>query len=590
MPLQNPFWRRVRDPNGGTTLLAPGEAAPVRDTTLDEARARRMAIQELLAQQNNEMRERQQQQGQFDAEMAQRQAEFGAGLEIDQRRQRLAEANSKADALLGGRAAEVDEFTAKQRAALGNREQDFRESQPNQLDLLRAKYQMDQQAAAGGGLSSHNQQMHTLQSTKLFEEQVAGIREEMSNAPLSPEGQRVWGELSGELRSIEAQRDSLRLPQYNQAIAQWIDKAKRSNLSSMIKPPPTANDILSQQYDPQSGVFVQQDSKGNWQARPILSAEDQRREIALKEKELEWKMRTEGGSGDITSPSVNTLADLMKDPKAVEKLQQQARESIMTRRARQAGDSATPPSEEIEPQELFTEMKRIFDREQTIVELMRGTAPPQPDPAYRNWGASLDEPTRVPPEMMDPGVNVPDPPSEDDIVSPSDMLPPEPPAEEPSDVPPPEAVQEFRQRYEASREQDETGMGYLRRVMRTKQLQGDGSQFLSERALKVGEAIGKDPIEYAAENAADAIRKGNERYHWGTMPEMERKYHERLETPVIPFEGEQLEKALKLLPPGAWYFDEKLNLRQVPKIKQTDQERKNLQDALPDIYRYPGSM
>ncbi|MEO1615068.1 MAG: hypothetical protein AAFV88_04410 [Planctomycetota bacterium] len=381
--------------------------------------AERQAVAELIAERDMEQRRLAQQQGQFDSDLRQRQVEFSGGLEIDQRRQRLAEANSEADAILGDRRAETDRLSVLGRNENYRRQNDFRDSQPTDIDVLRERFALEQaERGEAGGLLPHQRGEWLAKSTGLFEDQVAGLRETIANAPLTEEGKRVWGELSGELRSIEQQRDFLRPDQYNQALGQWLDKAQRSRLDSMVQPSPTAGDVIGQQYDPQTGIFVQQDSQGRWQARPLLSAEDQRREIALKEKELEWKMRGGEGGGDTMSSAARAESISGLDKDALGDLRKRASEAIMSRRMASAGDQA--PSEVITPQELFAEMNRMFEEERQLNSLI------QSQMTYSEWSQKQDMPARVPERFMQQaGMGAAQTPmqSEDDIMSPSDVLP-----------------------------------------------------------------------------------------------------------------------------------------------------------------------
>ena len=86
-----------------------------------------------------------------------------------------------------------------------------------------------------------------------IDEQVDGLAGQMFGQNYTPEGQRLAGELSGELRAIQG--ENLRPDQRTEAMQQWMDKAQRSRLQDHVVKPPTPDEI-AQQYawtDPQSG-------------------------------------------------------------------------------------------------------------------------------------------------------------------------------------------------------------------------------------------------------------------------------------------------------------------------------------------------
>jgi len=640
MPTYSPFLDRVYD--GGTRLVRPEDAGQY-TTPMQQYQAaidRRMALTPVIADFTNAANQRKFDQRQNASEMAQRQREFGAELEIAQRGQILKEVEAKAKAILGGRGSEIDLLAAQgrnryydQQSALAERQQAWKEGQPNDLELLMAKHKLDQEGGLQG-LSAHNQQMHQMATTKLFETQIADVRKNMSEAELTPDGQREWAAMSGELRAIEAQRDSLRLPAYNQAIGGWLDKYQKADFGSKTKVPPTPTEIIGSQYDPETGIFLQKNSKGGWEGRPIQSATDLRRELELKEKELDWKIRSEGGSASGgTDIPLDAFSIEELPPKNVETIRQRAIESINDRREQQALADGKQPSKKISPDELFTEMKNLFDDERKLQANIYGGEEELRRRQYQAWSEKQDSPSRVPEYFMGgqggsplppaPGARpappeaggmpeVPNQPRQTNRISPLQQW------SEQQDVPrrvpeelmsgnadvgaeetpeqterlhavPEEVTNEYKKRAESGSENDTNGIGYLRRVLRTNQIGGDGSQFLTSRALQLGQELGQDPIEYAAKNAADAIREKRQRYHWGTMPTMEKQYHELLGTPTIPYEGEELEQALKQLPPGAMYFDKNLNLRQKEKPKGlSKEEKRQTYENLPDKFQYPG--
>ena len=394
--MPSPFLGRVQD--GGSRFVGPGGYVRpnVAMDQYERSKDRRLAISSLLSANNNAMWDRNLARDQFEAEQALKERQFSGGLELDQRRQLLAEAEAEANALLRGRSAEIDELATRGRLDYQNRQMNLAEQAPTDIDLLRERARLESAGIGESGLSSHNKQMHTLQTTKLLEGQVSELRKAMADAPLTADGQRDWGELSGELRSLESQRDTLRPELYNQAMSQLLQKAERMDLRSKVKPPPTRDEIIQSDYDEERGIFIQRKDDGSIEARPLKSAKIEQYEAETARMLAEVKVREAGGSA-ATVRSMEQIGE-----KGLEELQNNAKEAIMLRRqmAAEKSGSVASPSEKIEPRELYTEMRRIFDEKQQLMQMIRGEQPPNP-------GESIP-PTTAVQQPFDAGMPMPE--------------------------------------------------------------------------------------------------------------------------------------------------------------------------------------
>jgi len=133
----------------------------------------------------------------------------------------------------------------------------FRQQAENEQFMARRKFQQqDLEAAIQRDIEQ--------QTTRGAEAQIAEIRGMMSKQKYTPVGQELVGTLMGELRSIEAKRDSTRPKGYNALLNQWLDKADRAGLQNFVAAPPTIDDAMSTNFKDLGngyGVLMQPDGK-----------------------------------------------------------------------------------------------------------------------------------------------------------------------------------------------------------------------------------------------------------------------------------------------------------------------------------------
>ncbi len=103
----------------------------------------------------------------------------------------------------------------------------------------------------------------------------------MAQAQLTPEGQREWADLSGKLRAIRGNRDSLRPQQYRQAMQKWLQDFDEAGIDKYVVPEPKMEDIWNKQ------TFVNPDDGIRYQYNPG--------------KQL-FEPLSSGGAGDMASP------------------------------------------------------------------------------------------------------------------------------------------------------------------------------------------------------------------------------------------------------------------------------------------------
>ena len=194
-----------------------------------------------------------------------------------------------------------------------------------------------------------NKQRWIAGTNQLAEGRVAEMRGMFGQNQFTPEGQKLVGELSGELRAIEAQRDGLRPEAYNELLNQWLDKAEGAGLGSMLAPPPTIGDAMGENFKDLGtgyGVFRQPD--GQMDVRVI----DPR-------KVEEAKARASGGGRPAKGGGILQMEpiDLVSDPDMLMEYRENALEEL-----RKEWEEANPYDMENAPEPTEDQLEsRIFE-------------------------------------------------------------------------------------------------------------------------------------------------------------------------------------------------------------------------------------
>jgi hypothetical protein len=234
------------------------------------------------------------------------------------------------------------------------REKEFAESQRrhnysvakdnrDHADRLQESRQQD-----SGQLTGQYQDLWLRDSASLIDDQASRIQEEMAEANLTPEGKRIWGELSGNLRAIQSQRSGLRPQQYSQAMQQFFDKYQKSNLDAYRTEPPTVSSEMQSRFQDLGtgmGVFMQPDGKFQ-----VLELDPSKTGSA----------KSQGDT--MSSPAAATFSDVMNDEKrfskAYEDAEKSLRESYLQNLPADADPGEGPP--EFTPAQIAVEMERRF--------------------------------------------------------------------------------------------------------------------------------------------------------------------------------------------------------------------------------------
>lgn len=186
---------------------------------------------------------------------------FGQALVLQQQRFAQDNAQRAQDRMFDlGRMRLADQFQFARDQRMIQADRDLlaaRQEAENQQFMQRRKLQQeDMDAAIQRGMVQD--------STRFVEGRVADVRGMLAKQQYTPEGQKIYGDLFGALRSIEAQRDTIRPKEYNALLNKWLDNAERSGLEKFVAAPPTIDEELGGRFKDLGtgyGVFMQPDGK-----------------------------------------------------------------------------------------------------------------------------------------------------------------------------------------------------------------------------------------------------------------------------------------------------------------------------------------
>ncbi len=220
---------------------------------------RRFGQQLAIQQQQNKFTDQQREKDRwFDIQRQQAQNEFQT---LRDRRMNNAENRrmqqnfNNQQALARDRQAAEMEMVRQQNQVTDQRWRDQQAAEQQQWMDRRNTEQMDFQAQAG-------QQRR--------QQDLASLKAGISQADLNTEGKAKASELLGDLKSIEAQRDSLRPDQYNKLVDEWMNRYNESALSNYVKPVPQMELELQNSFkDLGTGMGVFRQPDGKWQVLEI---------------------------------------------------------------------------------------------------------------------------------------------------------------------------------------------------------------------------------------------------------------------------------------------------------------------------------
>lgn len=163
--------------------------------------------------------------------------------------------------------------------------------QQNRQGAINAELYDNQQARMADAMEQQN--VWGTESAQYVEEQVKSIQSAMAKQQrmLTPEGRRLYGDLSGKLRSIQKMRSQMRPGDYSKLLGQWLEEYEASGVQDHIEEPPTPAELYEQSthiIPGTSSAFVVDPAtgKGNIQKIELPPTEA---EIQIKRDEHEAK-------------------------------------------------------------------------------------------------------------------------------------------------------------------------------------------------------------------------------------------------------------------------------------------------------------
>lgn len=211
---------------------------------------------------------------------------------------------------------------------------------------------MDRRKLAQEDLEAAVQRDIVQQTTKQIEGRVSDIRGMMAQQKYTPEGQRIVSELSGALRSIEAQRDGIRPKEYNALMNKWLDNADRAGLENFVAPQPTIDDAMSTNFKDLGngyGVIMQPDGK-----------------MDVREIDPMKAAASKGGGAAAMS-----AADYFADDSKYESAKKRALATMQERHLSQNPDATTSPV--FDAKQIHDEMLREFNEHQGFLQQLGGS-------------------------------------------------------------------------------------------------------------------------------------------------------------------------------------------------------------------------
>jgi len=227
-------------------------------------------------------------------------------------------------------------------------------------DLFKARVEaenkqfMERRELAQQDLDAKIQRDWVQQSTMKTEMQANDVRGMMAQQKYTPQGQKIYGQLSGALRAIEAQRDNLRPAEYSKLLNKWLDDAERAGLDQHIAPPPTVDDRLATGFKDLGtgyGAFMQPD--GTIDVRVIDDA----------------KVAANKASAAGEGPEM-TAADYFANDTKYEAGKKRVIDAMRQKYMDANPDATTAP--EFSADEIHDQMLKEFEQHQQFVQGLRG--------------------------------------------------------------------------------------------------------------------------------------------------------------------------------------------------------------------------
>jgi hypothetical protein len=255
---------------------------------------------------------------------------------------------------------------ASDQARRAQQELDFRQSQPNQIDVLREQFTQSGAKDA------------TLMATELMSQ--------ARQMNLSDEGKKALAGQAARLQAILASRGEMSPQQIQQVVGKWMQNFEQTNFSQYAQPEISAQ----QRFDGSiakapNGQTMVMDARGNWQ--PLDSQ-----------------------SGTTAAVQAATPQDyLMKiasNPDTVEQEFEEARQRLETQYMNDPKNQEATAPPQFTPEQLRDEIVRKYNERQSRMSLLTGQPPGMP-PTGATQPSAMGMPGPQSPATPTPGFTIP---------------------------------------------------------------------------------------------------------------------------------------------------------------------------------------
>lgn len=432
-------------------------------------------------------------------------------LDLDYKRAASDHEQASRRQVLADNALLLDRDIAKDRSRLQNREMAYREGLPNDIDVMKHRFQQE--------------------GVAMLDKEASALFGSMRQMNLDPDGKQIMGELTGAYRALQAKRSRLEPGQYADMLGQIMRAAEQAGLENhQIAEPSPEDQFKSRSFDLGDGRRGY--LKANGDIGVIEPRETAGGEVSMSDGQImppEERMR-------------RLMAGTTKeDVKARQAMREEAIGRILERQPTAEDGTIYQPSAE----EVAKEIQKMFQDDFEIQRLgIEGMRPKPIDPANlsgqaNNQQAEIDALRQI-------GVQ---------------PKPGQGPSLAPQDQPPRDMEMENRQTVERilmQRKDSPEVQGLAKQLQKAGLADRPLADIVHPRAVAMEQSMGaKDPVASIATKAAKAIQSGKPNFL--TADPMRKKIMEEAQVEVIP------KDKVDALPPETYYLDEDYNLHQTPK-------------------------
>jgi len=473
--------------------------------------------------------------------------------------------------------------------------------QGNPQQGQQARAQGQQAEAQKGGYSDDNSM-------------ASQLRARMSGQALTPEGQRIAGDLTGKLRAIESQKDQMRPEQYSGLMNRWMQDYNESGIDAFEKQKPNINGEMQGRYknfgtgvgavmqpdgtikpfevDPAkvaASKAAQNSDKSQTKTAAELMGDDksyaklEQEAIAGLTSDRQKAITDGGGDPDGFDASSIDNAEIAKRVRTMaEKQEADARRSAEIRKQAIYGDAQMPgqtgqAGQAVDSSGLFADPVRQLSYGE-----MMGGVPADPSMA-------AGQPLRLPYSLQQPGLQSssqtptqPEPMATEADVAAAEadgwQIPMKPPEGGMAGYAERAEKQKLNRSPQETAARESIGMSIesrrntgdaeisqqydsLAKSLQSKGREMTPEQFVDPWAVSAASKSGqKDPIGYAMKTANEALESGKP--HISTISSMERNTHDQNGVQRFVGSPEQVQAQADKLPINTFYYDSDGYLRQ----------------------------